>query len=270
MTTIPASWSGPLRRTPMVRDRANAVVTAVLGVAAMYFGARFVQWAVLNAIWRLPPGSTSALCRAARGEGACWAVVGERCHFILWGAYPAAQVWRPLLACGAVIALYAATAVHAWWKPWLAACWIAVPAAAIVLLRGGVLGLTAVSTDVWGGLPLTLVLATVGFVAAIPLAAVLALGRRSQMPAIHMLSAAYIELVRGVPTITVLFMASVMFPLFVPQGLVVDKLVRAQIALVMVAAAYLAEVIRAGLETIPPGHTKRPPAWASASGPPRS
>jgi general L-amino acid transport system permease protein len=253
MMSVPASWSEPVRRSPLLRDRANAAVTAVLGVGVLYFGARFAQWAVLSAIWRLPPGSTSAICRAARGEGACWAVVGERFRFILLGAYPAAQPWRPLVACGAIISLYAATAVRAWWRPWLAACWIAVPALAIVLLRGGIFGLPAVPTDVWGGLPLTLVLATVGFVAAIPPAAVLALGRRSPMPAIRILSASYIELVRGVPIITLLFMASIMFPRFVPQGLVVDKLVRAQIAVAMVAAAYLAEVIRAGLETIPSG-----------------
>jgi general L-amino acid transport system permease protein len=151
------------------------------------------------------------------------------------------------------VALYAASAVRAWWNLSLAALWIAVPLVAIVLLLGGFLGLTYVQTDVWGGLPLTLVLSTVGFEAAIPLAVALALGRRSAMPAIRVLSVAYIELIRGVPVITFLFMASLMFPLFVPDGLTVDKLLRAQIAFMLVVAAYLAEVVRGGLQAIPAG-----------------
>ena len=151
------------------------------------------------------------------------------------------------------VALYAASAVRAWWRPWLLGVWIAVPIGAIVLLRGGIFGLADVPSDVWGGLPLTFVLSTVGFAAAFPLAVALALGRRSRMPAIRALSIAYIEVVRGVPIITFLFMAAVMFPLFVPQGFTVDKLLRAQIAFVMVIAAYLAEVVRAGLQAVPKG-----------------
>jgi general L-amino acid transport system permease protein len=131
--------------------------------------------------------------------------------------------------------------------------WIAVPTGAIILLRGGCLGLASVPSDSWGGLPLTFLLSTVGFAAAFPLAVALALGRRSQMPAIRTLSIAYIELIRGLPLVTFLFMAAVMFPLFMPQSFTIDKLLRAQIAFVLVIAAYLAEVIRAGLEAIPKG-----------------
>jgi general L-amino acid transport system permease protein len=237
----------------MFRDRTNVIVTAVLGAGLAYFAIRFVSWAFVNAIWTLPQGAGSDICRAAKGEGACWAVIHERLRFVLLGTYPFDEQWRPALACLLFISLYVASAIRAWWRPGLLCLWIAIPAAAVVLLRGGFLGLADVPSDLWGGLPLTFVLSTVGFAAAFPLAVALALGRRSQMPAIRALSIAYIELIRGVPLITFLFMAAVMFPLFVPQAFTVDKLLRAQIALVMVTAAYLAEVVRAGLQAIPKG-----------------
>jgi len=122
-----------------------------------------------------------------------------------------------------------------------------------VLMWGGILGLTYVETELWNGLPLTLILAIVGMALAFPLAILLALGRRSQLPAIRAICVAYIELVRGVPLITVLFMASVMLPLFLPTGVTIDKLLRAQVAFILFSAAYLAEVIRGGLQAIPKG-----------------
>jgi general L-amino acid transport system permease protein len=253
MSPIIAGLHRALRRAPMFRDRPNAIATVVLGAGLAYFGFRFVSWAVVHAIWTLPQGASSSVCRAARSEGACWAVITERVRFIVLGAYPFDEQWRPAAACVLFISLYAASTVRAWWKPWLLGIWIAVPMGAIGLLGGGFLGLADVPSELWGGLPLTFLLSTVGFAAAFPLAVVLALGRRSQMPAIRALSVAYIELVRGVPIITFLFMAAVMFPLFVPPGFTVDKLLRAQIALVLVTAAYLAEVVRAGLQAIPQG-----------------
>jgi general L-amino acid transport system permease protein len=241
------------RRAPMFRDRTNAIVTAVVGACLAYFAFRFASWALVHAIWTLPDGASASSCRAVQGKGACWAIVNERLRFILFGTYRFDEQWRPALACLLFVSLYMASAIRAWWKPWLICLWIAVPTAAIVLLRGGFLGLAEVPSDSWGGLPLTFVLSTVGFAAAIPPAVALALGRRSQMPVIRALSVAYIELVRGVPIITFLFMAAVMFPLFVPQSFSVDKFLRAQIAIVMVIAAYLAEVVRAGLQAIPKG-----------------
>jgi general L-amino acid transport system permease protein len=182
-----------------------------------------------------------------------WALLQERSRFILLGAYPFEEHWRPALVCLLFVALYAASAFRACWRPWLLAAWVAVPGAAVALLRGGWLGLSSIPTDQWGGLPLTFLLATVGFTTGVPVGAALALGRRSTLPAVRALSIAYIELVRGVPIVTFLFMASVMFPLFVPSGFTVDKLLRAQIAFVLFAAAYLAEVIRGGLAAVPPG-----------------
>jgi len=127
----------------------------------------------------------------------------------------------------------------------------------LVLMFGGVLGLVPVAVDYWGGLPITLILATFGLVFAFPLAVLVALGRRStQLPAVKMLCVVYVELIRGVPLISVLFMASVMFPLFMPPGINVDKLLRAQIAVILFAAAYLAEVVRGGLQSLPKGQTE--------------
>jgi general L-amino acid transport system permease protein len=253
MTPIVTGSLRALRRAPMFRDRTNVIATAALGACVAYLAFRFVTWAMVNAIWTLPHGSGSSFCRAAKGEGACWAVIHERFRFILLGAYPFDRQWRPALACLLFVSLYVTSTIRAWWKPWLLGLWIAIPAGAILLLRGGLLGLAAVPSDSWGGLPLTFLLSTVGFAAAFPLAVALALGRRSQMPIIRALSIAFIELIRGVPLVTFLFMAAVMFPLFMPQSFTLDKLLRAQIAFVMVIAAYLAEVIRAGLEAIPKG-----------------
>ena len=245
--------SAAVRRTPMFRDRTNAVATVILGAAIVYTGYKFLTWGVVNAIWSLPQDAGSQVCRAARGEGACWAVISERVRFIICGAYPFDEQWRPAVACLLFAMLYAASAVRAWWSWPLLGFWIGLPTAAVALLRGGFFGLPEVPSEFWGGLPLTFLLSTVGFGLAFPLAVALALGRRSHLPAIKGLCIASIELVRGVPLVTVLFMASVMFPLFVPQGLTIDKLLRAQVAFVMVIAAYVAEVIRGGLQAIPRG-----------------
>jgi general L-amino acid transport system permease protein len=253
MTEFAIALTRRVRRTPMLRGRTSAIATVALAVCGLYIAIRFVNWALVNAVWTLPPGTGSAACRAIRGDGACWAVIGERFRYIILGGYPFDQQWRPAIVCVLFVSLYLVSAPPVSWRPRLALLWIAVPLGAVVLLRGGLLGLSSVTSDKWGGLPLTFMLSTVGFVAAFPLAVVLALGRRSEMAAIRVLSVAYIEIVRGVPLITFLFMASLMFPLFVPQGITVDKLLRAQVAFVMVIAAYLAEVIRGGLQAIPKG-----------------
>ena len=188
---------------------------------------------------------------------------------MLFGAYPFAEQWRPAFGCLLFVTLYAASTVRTWWNWRLLSLWILLPAAAVALLRGGLFGLADVPSEFWGGLPLTFLLSTVGFAVAFPLAVALALGRRSDLPAIKGLCIAYIELVRGVPLVTFLFMAAVMFPLFVPQGLTMDKLLRAQVAIVMVIAAYVAEVIRGGLQAIPGANTRPRPASGFHTGPQR-
>jgi general L-amino acid transport system permease protein len=122
-----------------------------------------------------------------------------------------------------------------------------------ILMWGGVFGLTYVPQERWGGLPITLILSTFGLALAFPLAILVALGRRSRLPAIRVLCIMYVELIRGVPLISLLFMASVMFPLFLPEGMNIDKLLRAQIAITLFAGAYLAEVVRGGLQALPRG-----------------
>lgn len=210
----------------------------------------FIGWAFADAVWS---AADPRACRDARGLGACWAFITEKHRFILFGTYPYDQHWRPALAIAVLIGLYAVSALRAMWRPRLALVWLAGLGAIGVLMWGGVLGLSYVENERWGGLMLTLVLSTFGIAFAFPLSILLALGRRSSMPAIRLVSIAYIELVRGVPLISVLFMASVMLPLFLPTGVSIDKLLRAQIAMILFAAAYLAEVVRGGLQALPHG-----------------
>jgi general L-amino acid transport system permease protein len=149
-----------------------------------------------------------------------------------------------------------ASCVRVFWKPWLGALWLLVLAAFFSLMYGGVMGLTVVTTDRWGGLPLTIMLASLSIVLAFPLSVLVALGRRSKLPAIKTVCVIYVELIRGVPLISVLFMASFMFPLFMPQGLTIDVLVRVLVGITLFAAAYLAEIVRGGLQAIPKGQVE--------------
>jgi len=220
----------------------------VLGKALVSLG----QWGFWNAIWFLPDYNSSA-CRAIRGLGACWAVIPEKLRFILFGTYPFDQQWRPAAAMLIFLALFYLSSRPQWWRKELALLWAAALIAIGVLMWGGIFGMLFVSQDRWGGLPVTLILATFGLAFGFPLGILVALGRRSKLPAIHSLSVLYVELIRGVPLISLLFMASVMFPLFMPDGVNIDKLLRAQIAFILFAGAYLAEVIRGGLQAVPRG-----------------
>jgi general L-amino acid transport system permease protein len=155
------------------------------------------------------------------------------------------------------IGLYVVSGMRRFWRWELAVIWAGTLTAVGVLMWGGVFGLSLVTEDYWGGLPITLILATFGLAFAFPLAVLVALGRRSvRLPAVKMLCVLYVEIIRGVPLISVLFMASVMFPLFMPAGVNVDKLLRAQIAFILFAGAYLAEVVRGGLQALPKGQAE--------------
>jgi general L-amino acid transport system permease protein len=212
----------------------------------------FARWGFWNAIWTVPSNQTDA-CRAIRGLGACWAVIPEKYRFILFGTYPYDQQWRPALATLAIVALLFLSSRRNWWRKELVLVWIATLVVTGLLMWGGVFGLPYVSQDRWGGLPVTLILATSGLAFGFPLGILVALGRRSKLPAIRSLCVLYVELIRGVPLISLLFMASVMFPLFMPDGVNIDKLLRAQVAFVLYAGAYLAEVVRGGLQAVPRG-----------------
>jgi general L-amino acid transport system permease protein len=223
----------------------QGVITLLLVYFILKVLQSLIDWAFIDAVWRPDPRA----CRA--GEGACWGFIADKHRFILFGTYPFEQHWRPALASVLLIALWIASALRLFWRWWLTLVWAAGLALIATLMWGGVLGLPYVENERWGGLILTLLLSTFGIAAAFPLSIVLALARRSQMPAIRGLAVGYIELVRGVPLISLLFMASVMLPLFLPSGVTIDKLLRAQLALIMFAAAYLAEVVRGGLQAIP-------------------
>jgi general L-amino acid transport system permease protein len=180
-------------------------------------------------------------------------VITEKWRFIIFGRYPFEEQWRPEGATLAMVLLLVASCIRTFWRPWLVALWVAVLALFFALMGGGVLGLEAVPTDRWGGLPLTIMLATLSIVLAFPLSILVALGRRSNLPAISTLCTVYVELIRGVPLISVLFMASFMFPLFMPPGTSIDVLLRVLVGITLFAAAYMAEIVRGGLQSIPKG-----------------
>jgi len=242
----------PWIRTNLFGDIRSSVATLLIFGILAYYLPKFLSWAVFGAVV-MPDANT---CQAARGTGACWGVVVEKFRLIVFGRYPYADQWRPLLATALLVALLIASCIRYFWKPWLAALWVVIVPTFFVVMGGGWFGLQPVSTDQWGGLPLTIMLATFGIVLAYPLAVVVALGRRSDLPAIRSLCIVYIELVRGVPLISVLFMASFMFPLFMPVGKSPDVLIRVLVGITLFSAAYLAEVVRGGLQAIPKGQVE--------------
>lgn len=207
-----------------------------------------LNWALLQAVWS---PDEAGLCRELTGHGACWAFVADKYRFILFGTYPADEHWRPAVVIVLLLGLYGASVSRTLSWPSLSALWVAGLGLIAALMWGGAFGLSHVENERWGGLTLTLLLATFGLALAFPLAIVLALARRSELPLVRWATVAYIELIRGVPLIAVLFMASVMLPLFLPPGVTLDKLLRAQLAMILFAAAYLAEVLRGGLQAIP-------------------
>ncbi len=210
---------------------------------------KFVQWAFIDAHFA---GKTRGDCV---GPGACWVFVKARHMNFLYGFYPDAERWRPnVVLLGVVLGVGSFFIKSLPLKTLRAGFLILVyPYFAYRLLLGGVFGLEEVETTRWGGLMVTLIIALVGIVGSLPLGILLALGRRSQMPVIRKLSVAFIELWRGVPLITVLFMASVMLPLFLPRGVEFDKLLRALVGVTLFSSAYMAEVVRGGLQAIPKG-----------------
>ena len=234
-------------RTNLFSSVSNTILTLVaVGLLAVTVPP-ILRWALIDAVWSAPNS------RACHGAGACWAFIAEKWRFILFGTYPYEQHWRPFCVVLIFIRMILASCDRRLWGQRLMLVWVAGLVVVGVLMWGGIFGLSYVGNELWGGLPLTLVLAVVGMAFAFPLAILLALGRRSPLPAVRTICVAYIELIRGVPLITVLFMASVMLPLFLPSGMTIDKLLRAQLAIILFAAAYLAEVVRGGLQAIPKG-----------------
>ncbi len=224
----------------------------LLGVYIVYsIAVPFVDFVLVRAVWDGPDRSVCVVPEA----GACWAYIKAKFGQFMYGRYPADERWRIHLtyALGAGLLAYFLNPKLSGKRLGAIALFVIYPLVAYMLLTGGIFGLAIVETRLWGGLFLTLVVAATGIAAAIPLGVLLALGRRSEMPVIRAVSILFIEFWRGVPLVTVLFMASVMLPLFLPEGVAFDKLLRALIGVALFAAAYIAETVRGGLQAIPKG-----------------
>ena len=226
---------------------------SILTLLALWFLYKTVppllDWLIFSANWQ--EGTSRADCVK---PGACWTMVRARFGQMMYGFYPEAERWRVNVAFLILFLGVAGILIRRVpYKLWIGAfLFLVYPFIAFLLFYGG-LGLAPVDTSRWGGLMLTLIIAVTGIAVSLPVGVVLALGRRSAMPVIRILTVAFIEFVRGVPLITVLFMASVIFPLFLPEGVNFDKLVRALVGISLFASAYMAEVIRGGLQAIPKG-----------------
>lgn len=238
----------------------DGLMTVVFGAVIVWFVLSVFDWLFLSAVWS---GDGRAACATlVQGgtqpdgwSGACWAYVGDWFTQFMVGSYPRDQLWRPILIALLFLAFLIPMLIpKVPYKGTNAVLLLVVlPILAYVLLLGGSFGLTHVETSLWGGLMVTLILSFVGIVVSLPFGIILALGRRSRMPIMKAACVGFIELVRGVPLITVLFMASVLLPLFLPPGDNIDKFLRALVGVSIFASAYMAEVIRGGLQAIPKG-----------------
>jgi general L-amino acid transport system permease protein len=234
----------------------NIAMTIIIALLFAWIIPDLVKFLLIDAVWS---GADRDACRELvqnRAVGACWPFVFERWPYFVYGSYPLSERWR-------VDVYFIMLAIGVVWMLWLRAprrdigaiyFFVVLPIAAFILLTGWrAIGLMPVDTVLWGGILVTIVVAWVGIVVSLPLGILLALGRRSHMPAVRLFSITFIEFVRGVPLVTVLFMASVMLPLFVPEQYSPDKLLRALVGIALFASAYMAEVVRAGLQAIPKG-----------------
>jgi general L-amino acid transport system permease protein len=224
----------------------------LLGALLLWAGWHLLDWALLSAVFR----PDAAACHALDGAGACWGVVAEKYRVILFGRYPVEEQWRPLIATLLMLGLLVASTLKRFQGRRLLVAWGVGLLLVLLLLKGGVFGLAIVDTPRWGGLPLTLILTIFGLGGAFPLAVILALGRNGNLPAVRALCTVFIEIVRGVPLVAVLFMAAFLFPLFMPKGWEFPALLRVLVGIILFAGAYMAEVIRGGLLAISKGQTE--------------
>ncbi len=251
----PQARPAPPRLRPRLRDvffgdlLAASLTVAMLGVILLALPP-FLNWALIDAAWTVAEGQDCAQV------GACWAFVAAKARLILFGLYPPSEHWRPMVVIAFFLLLTLASMPPRAWGRGLALAWTLGIAAILLLMRGGALGLSYVPTMHWGGLPVTLLLATLSLAFAFPLALALAVGRQSRLPVARYLSIGVIEIIRGTPLLSLLFVASILLPMFLPAGWSPDKLVRALVALTVFSTAYLAEVIRGGLQDIPPGQVE--------------
>jgi general L-amino acid transport system permease protein len=218
----------------------NAAITLAIVPLAIALAIPFVRWALIDATWT----GTAADCHAH--NGACWAFIGHKLPFILYGLYPAGERWRAAAATLVLLALIGATLTPRFWRPYLLIAWALGLGTTLWLL-------SAAPTQQWGGLTVTVMLTAIGLALGFPVGILLALGRRSRRPIARGIATAIVEVVRGIPLVAVLYLAVLIFPLALPTGIDVDKLALAQAAVALFAAAYLAEAVRSGLQMVPEG-----------------
>jgi general L-amino acid transport system permease protein len=230
----------------------NAIITIVCILVLAWLLPPLLDWALFKATWI----GNAAACREA--GGACWSFIREKFWFSVFGLYPFELRWRPGMVLIIFAAMVAISVQQRFWSGKLIYAWVAALAVMWGIMGGRVFGvalpgLDPVPTRLWGGWLVTIFLAVFGAALAYPIGIVLALGRRSHRPFVRFVCVCWIEFIRGVPLISILFIATFIVPLFMPTGVELDRLIRAQIAFIVFAAAYMAEVFRGGLQAIPKG-----------------
>lgn len=227
----------------------TGLVTLIIAVVLLTAVPKLLSWAVVNGVW-------SGGAEACGEVGACWAFLRAKYRFILFGIYPPGEHWRPAVVIVLCIALALWSLPRDHWTRTTLLMWLAGIVTMLLLMSGGVLGLSQVPTSAWGGLPITLLLTVLSLGLGFPFAVLLALGRRSQLPAIRLVCMSFIEIVRALPLLSLLFIAAILVPILLPEGMTVDNLFRALLALTISSSAYLAEVVRGGLQGVDPGQSE--------------
>jgi general L-amino acid transport system permease protein len=225
----------------------NIAISAACIALLVWLVPPLFNWFIWNATWN----GTAATCR--ENGGACWAFIREKFWFSVFGLYPYEERWRPGLMLVILVTLVISSTFRAFWNKWLLVAWVVAAPTMLILMGGGFFGLTPVATRLWGGITITGIIAVYGLALGYPLAILLALGRRSNLTLVRWFSTIVIECVRGVPLISLLFMAAIMLPLFLPEGITLDRLARVLVAYTIFTAAYMAEVVRGGLQAMPRG-----------------
>lgn len=228
-------------------DSIRTAITILQALFVIFVGPELLNWLLLDATW----SGSAENCRA--NGGACWAFIGVKLNQIVFGAYPTPELWRPIL----FLAILVAIAIFAYQRPrHIRTVFVSLVVALIVgvvLMRGDVLGLQRVDSARWGGLPITMIVTLAGLGSAFPLGVLLMLGCASDNPALRVPCRLYVDIVRGIPAITLVFMTFAIVPLLLPQGMMIDKLQRAALGLTFLTAAYVAEALRGALEALPRG-----------------
>ncbi len=248
----PLGETGPLHwvRENLFSSWSNAALTIISVALILMIVPPVIQWAFIDSVWA-PAEMSLKGCREVNSHGACWAVINERFNQFIFGFYPSHLYWRPILAF--ILLLVALGPVLFSSMPrqllWFSAAY---PVIAYLLIWGG-LGLESVESAKIGGFLLTLIIGVVGISASLPIGILLALGRRSDLFIVKVLCIGFIEFIRGVPLITLLFVASTLLNYFLPPGTSFDLILRVLIMVSLFASAYMAEVIRGGLAALPQG-----------------